>query len=77
MPLEFQKAMGMYEEFGIIAAKTQDTYPYKCQMNKSVFVNELLQCYEENKPKGVLKKYLSDSASSKVNFSQRDPQILE
>ncbi len=77
VPLEFQKAMGMYEDFGIITTKTQDTYPYKCQMNKSVFVNELLQCYEENKPKGVLKKYLSESATSRINTSQRDPQILE
>ena len=47
---EFTKAMETYEDFGIITYDTQLTYPYKCLMSRSIFVQELKQCYNENKP---------------------------
>ena len=78
VPLEFQKAMDVYEDFGMLTAETQLTYPYKCLMNKSIFVNELKQCYQANKPKeGIFRKYLGDSYVSRVNPLQRDPTRLE
>jgi hypothetical protein len=69
--------MDMYEDFGIITRDTQLTYPYKCLMSKSVFVDELKQCYLENKPKGLFRTYLSSSSSPIVNPLQRDSFRLE
>ena len=74
---EFQKAMDVYEDFGIITKDTQLTYPYKCLMNKSVFVDELKLCYLQNQPKGLFRTYLSGSAVSTVNPLQRDPFKLD
>jgi hypothetical protein len=69
--------MDVYEDFGIITKDTQLTYPYKCLMSKSVFVDELKLCYHENKPKGLFRTYLSSSPTSIVNPLQRDPFRLE
>ena len=44
VPAEFQKAMGVYKEFGILTKDLQ-VYRYNCLMNKSVFIEELLKCY--------------------------------
>lgn len=63
---EFSKAMGTYEDFGIITLDSQLTYPYKCLMSRSIFVDELKQCYNENKPSSLSLRL------SRFNPLQRD-----
>ena len=48
-PEQFEKAMDIYEEFGILP-KDLKTYTYLCLMSQSLLPEELQTCYNNNKP---------------------------
>lgn len=48
-PHEFEKAMDIYKEFGIITEE-RETYPYFCYMSQSILADELKQCIASRKP---------------------------
>jgi hypothetical protein len=71
VPEEYEQAMNMYEEFGILTSKNLYTYPYLCLMYKSVFSAELQECYQKNKPTAAMRV-----ANRRHNHSKKDPRDI-
>ena len=41
--VQFEKAMNVYEEFGLLTAKGE-TYPYLCYISRSILADEIKSC---------------------------------
>jgi hypothetical protein len=59
---ERRQAQLVYEAYGLID-NSDRTYPYFCQMSRSILLDEVKQCISENKPAG---RYFEEYRTTEV-----------